>query len=108
MTPSKADQPNTKDGVVLSVRNLHASIPVRGGEVHAVNGVSFDLRKGETLGILGESGSGKSVMLRSIMGILPEYARQEGEIYFQGQNLLDMSRRTAKDIRGPLISMIFQ
>ncbi len=89
---------------LLEVRNLNLWY----GDVHALKGVSFSLERGEILCIVGESGSGKSSILYSIMGLLPKGARVEGEILFEGMNLLRMDEERLRLIRGKDISMIFQ
>jgi peptide/nickel transport system ATP-binding protein len=76
--------------------------------VHAVNGVSFTVRPGEVLCILGESGSGKSVTLRALMRLLPLHARLGGTVRVSGQDVLAMRPRALRDLRGGLVSMIFQ
>jgi oligopeptide transport system ATP-binding protein len=95
---------------LLQVRDLRVSFSTYAGEVQAVRGVSFDLRRGETLAIVGESGSGKSVTAKSIMRLLPEANTmiKGGEILFEGQDILKLSQRQMKDIRGPKIAMVFQ
>lgn len=94
---------------VLEVKNLKTSFFTHMGEVQAVRGISFDLEKGEILGIVGESGSGKSVTSLSIMGLIDEPGRiKEGEILFQGRDLSKMTHRELSKIRGKEISMIFQ
>src|SRR6185503_17007988 len=77
--------------------------------VHAVNGVSFSVRPGEVLCILGESGSGKSVTLRAMMRLLPpRRTRIEGGIRIDGQDVLRLDRAGLRELRGGLVSMIFQ
>ncbi len=95
---------------LLEVRNLHVSFFTDAGEIHAVNGVSFDLERGKVLGIVGESGSGKSVTAYSIMQILASTAKiKEGSsIKLDGQELVGASAKTMKGIRGNKISIIFQ
>lgn len=94
---------------ILSIRDLHVKFVTRDRTVHAVNGVSFDLARGEVLGILGESGSGKSVTLRSIQRLLPERRTVlSGSIRLDGDDVLKMSRRQVTNIRGSKVSMIFQ
>jgi peptide/nickel transport system ATP-binding protein len=79
------------------------------GTVHAVNGVSFEIDAGETLGIVGESGCGKSVTSLAILGLLPRAGRATaGTATFDGRNLLTMSDRELRDVRGKEIAMIFQ
>lgn len=93
----------------LSVRDLHVTFVSRERTVHAVNGVSFDLAKGEVLGILGESGSGKSVTLRSIQRLLPPRRTvMSGSIKLAGKEVLDMSPRRLAAMRGAEVAMIFQ
>jgi oligopeptide transport system ATP-binding protein len=96
--------------VVLDVRNLHTEFYTRNGIVHAVNGNSFILRKGETLGIVGESGCGKSVTMLSIMRLLPEETAKipQGEVFFLGRDLLKLPMEDMQKIRGSQIAMIFQ
>src|ERR1700752_4757961 len=75
---------------VLRVEDLTVRFRRRGGEVAAVNGVSFSLARGETLTILGESGSGKSVSLKALMGLLPDYAETKGEVWLDGKEVLSL------------------
>ncbi len=98
------------DEVLLDIRNLRVEFDTPEGVVHAVNGISYQLHKGETLGIVGESGSGKSVSVLSIMRLLPMPPARivEGEIYFQGRNLLALSEPEMRRIRGRHIAMVFQ
>ena len=95
---------------VLEVDDLYVEFRTRQGVVRAVNGISYDLRPGETLAILGESGSGKSVSAQAIMGILdsPPGFITNGAIRFRGEDMLRMSREDQRKIRGPGISMVFQ
>jgi peptide/nickel transport system ATP-binding protein len=94
---------------LLQVRDLHVTFVTPDRTVHAVNGVSFDLKRGETLGILGESGSGKSVTLRSILRLHPEHrTRWSGSIRMEGDEVLDMGSRALSDLRGRRVAMIFQ
>jgi oligopeptide/dipeptide ABC transporter ATP-binding protein len=79
------------------------------GSIYAVNGISFDIRQGETLGIVGESGCGKSVTSLALLGILPRAGRAvAGTAMFEGRDLLQLSDRELRDIRGKDIAMIFQ
>jgi len=81
----------------------------REATVHAVNGVSFQVRPGEVLCILGESGSGKSVTLRALMRLLPPRRTQiEGSVRVEGEDVLAMPRRALRDLRGGLVAMAFQ
>jgi oligopeptide/dipeptide ABC transporter ATP-binding protein len=94
---------------LLDVEDLRTYFKTRAGEVHAVDGVSFSVERGKTLGIVGESGCGKSVTALSIMGLLPPSGRiVSGSIRFEGRELTTMSQRELEDIRGRQIAMIFQ
>jgi peptide/nickel transport system ATP-binding protein len=94
---------------ILQVRDLHVRFVTRERTVHAVNGVSFDLAKGEVLGILGESGSGKSVTLRAIQKLLPPRRTVlGGEILLDGQDVLKMPEKQLSRLRGAKVAMIFQ
>ncbi|KRE42066.1 ABC transporter ATP-binding protein [Knoellia sp. Soil729] len=98
------------DGLLLEVEDLFVEFHTPEGVARAINGVSFDLRQGETLAILGESGSGKSVTAQAIMGILdmPPAVIPSGAIRYCGQDLLTMNQEQRRKSRGPEISMIFQ
>jgi oligopeptide/dipeptide ABC transporter ATP-binding protein len=95
---------------LLSVRNLKITFDTEQGPVTAVDDLSFDLDAGEVLGLVGESGCGKSVTALSIMGLLPDPPGRVsgGEILFQGADLLKVSRREMRRTRGKRISMVFQ
>ncbi|WP_026692291.1 ABC transporter ATP-binding protein [Peribacillus kribbensis] len=95
---------------VLEIKDLHVSFSTYGGDVKAVRGVTFDLHKGETLAIVGESGCGKSVTSQSIMRLIPSPPGKitQGEILFKGRNLTNVSETEMRKIRGADISMIFQ
>jgi oligopeptide/dipeptide ABC transporter ATP-binding protein len=95
---------------LLEVKDLKTYFHTEEGVVHAVNGVSYSLEKGETLGIVGESGCGKSVSSYSIMGLveMPPGRIHGGEILFRGENLLAMDDKAISAIRGKDIAMIFQ
>jgi peptide/nickel transport system ATP-binding protein len=96
------------DGPLAEVRDLTVRFVSREATTYAVNGVSFSVRSGEVLCILGESGSGKSVTLRALMRLLPSRARIEGRVSVAGQDVLAMSKRALRDLRGGLVSMVFQ
>jgi oligopeptide transport system ATP-binding protein len=95
---------------LLQVENLNVSFNTYGGEVKAVRGVSFSVKKGEAVAIVGESGCGKSVTAKSIMKLLtaPPAEYKTGKIMFHGQDLLSLPENEMKKIRGNKISMIFQ
>ena len=94
---------------ILSVQNLHTSFTTGKGEVHAVNGVSFDLDTGKILGIVGESGSGKSVTAYSIMRILESNGRiEEGSVLYKGKDVTEFTEKEMRDFRGKCCSIIFQ
>jgi len=90
------------------VRDLVTQFPTRQGWLTAVNHVSYELRAGRVLGVLGESGSGKSAMLRTILGLQPTSTRISGEVILRDRDLISMSPRERKDIRGEWVSMVFQ
>ncbi|WP_326909607.1 ABC transporter ATP-binding protein [Sedimentibacter sp. MB31-C6] len=94
---------------ILEVKNLRTSFFTHLGEVKAIRGVSFDVEKGESIGIVGESGSGKSVTSLSIMKLLLYPGKiVDGEIFFNGKNLAKKSNKEMMNIRGNEIAMIFQ
>jgi dipeptide transport system ATP-binding protein len=95
---------------VLTVEDLHVSFTTFGGEVQALRGVTFDLYKGETLAIVGESGCGKSVTANTIMGLIPQPPGKikNGKVLFKNQNLVKMSKSRLRKVQGVDISMIFQ
>ena len=94
---------------LVSVRDLSVRFATRAGSIAAVNGVSFDVAPGRVLSILGESGSGKSVTMRAIAGILPKRTTTiEGRIDFGGTNLVGLPEAQMRGIRGARIAMIFQ
>ncbi len=94
---------------LLDVRNLRTSFFTDDGEVKAVDGVSFSVQPGETIGIVGESGCGKSITSLSIMRLLSSPGRiVDGEIFFRGENLLKKTEQQMRKLRGKEISMIFQ
>ena len=99
-----------KDELVLQVKGLQTYFKTDDGMVKAVDDVSFDLKKGQTLGIVGESGSGKSVTNLSVMRLIPSPPGRivGGEIIFEGKDILKMNKSELRDLRGNKISMIFQ
>ena len=94
---------------LLQIRELKTHFHTRDGVVRAVDGVNLSVRRGEVLGLVGESGCGKSVTSLSIMGLVPQPGKIEaGEVLFDGRNLLDMTRKEIEALRGEHMSMIFQ
>lgn len=96
--------------ILLKVKDLHVSFATYGGEIQAVRGVSFTLRRGETLAIVGESGSGKSVTSRSLMRLLPPRSARitKGSILFKDRELTELPEKEMRKLRGSEISIIFQ
>jgi len=101
---------STNNGNVLEVKDLRTYFHTEDGTVKAVDGLTFNLKRGETLGIVGESGSGKSVTNLSIIRLIPSPPGEivSGEVYFRGQDLLKLSEREVRSIRGRRIAMVFQ
>jgi len=93
---------------VLDVRNLRAWYGTEGDPVRAVDGISFEIRSGETLGLVGESGCGKSTLGRTILGLLPEGAATAGEIRYRDRNLVTATPKEVRAMRGPELGLIFQ
>ena len=93
---------------LLEVNDLHIRLQTQRGPADAARGISFQLERGETLGIVGESGCGKSITVQSLMGLLPSTAQVGGSIRFDGQELVGLSDRAMDRIRGDRIGMIFQ
>jgi oligopeptide transport system ATP-binding protein len=96
--------------LLLDVQGLETVFRTPGGIVHAVNGVTFGLKEGETLGVVGESGCGKSVTMLSLLQLIPNPPGEitEGRALFFGQDLLKMSNEEIRHVRGAQMSMIFQ
>jgi oligopeptide transport system ATP-binding protein len=96
--------------LILSVKDLRVSFLTYAGEVQAVRGVSFDIERGQTLGIVGESGCGKSVTAQTIMKLNPSPPAviKSGSILLDGADIVPMSEREMQSIRGAQVSMIFQ
>jgi oligopeptide/dipeptide ABC transporter ATP-binding protein len=93
---------------VLRVENLTVDFPTEDGIVRAVRGISYQVREREVLGIVGESGCGKSVSSMAVMGLLPKNARIRGQILYRGDDVLTMSARQWRGLRGRKIAMVFQ
>ena len=95
--------------LLLDVKKLAVSFATDDGTVQAVDGIDIALGRGRTLGLVGESGCGKSVTSLAIMGLLPpENSRVSGEVHFQGRNLLALDAPALRDLRGAQLAMIFQ
>jgi oligopeptide transport system ATP-binding protein len=96
--------------LLLDIKGLETQFKTPDGIVHAVNGVSFGLKEGETLGVVGESGCGKSVTMLSVLGLIPSPPGKviAGEAFYFGQDLLKMSKEEIRHVRGAQISMVFQ
>ena len=96
--------------VLMEVKDLVTRFHTEEGTVHAVNGVSYTLHEGETLGVVGESGCGKSVHALSIMGLIPQPPGEiaSGEVIFRGRDLLKLSKNKQRLVRGAEIAMVFQ
>jgi ABC-type dipeptide/oligopeptide/nickel transport system ATPase component len=93
----------------LEVKNLETRFKARSGYLHAVNGVSFSMQKGEMLGVVGESGCGKSVTMMSLIKLLPPSAQvTNGSVLLDGVELTTASKKEMNAIRGSKVGMIFQ
>ena len=94
---------------LLELRRLAVSFATDDGTVQAVDGIDLSLARGRTLGLVGESGCGKSVTSLAIMGLLPpENSKVRGEVRFEGRDLLTVGADTIRDLRGARLAMIFQ
>lgn len=95
--------------LLLSVEDLHVTFTTRRGQLHAVDGVNFSLARSSTLGIAGESGSGKSVAVRAIIGLHPPLNTEvTGRVNFEGRDLLSLNQKEWRDLRGKDIAMVYQ
>ncbi len=96
--------------ILLSVKDLVVEYTSDGEIVHAVNGVSFELERGKTLGLVGETGAGKTTIVKSIMQILPDPPAKvrNGEIIYEGSDVLKMSQEELQKLRGGKVAMVFQ
>ena len=101
---------NNYNDTLLSVRNLEVIYTSAGATVHAVNGVSLDIQRGHSLGLVGETGAGKTTIAKSILRILPDPPAKvlNGEIILDGKDLMQLSEKEMRKIRGKKVSMIFQ
>lgn len=95
-------------GPLLEVRNLHVEFNTYEGTAEVINGIDFTLERGETTALVGETGCGKSVTVKTILGLLPEANIPEGEIIYKGTNLLEQSEAERHAQRGKEISMVMQ
>jgi oligopeptide transport system ATP-binding protein len=97
-------------GKLLEVKNLRTQFFTQDGVVNAVNGISYTLDEGETLGIVGESGCGKSVGVMSLIRLIPMPPGRvvDGEVWFEGRDLLKLDDEEIRQVRGNRIAMIFQ
>src|SRR4030042_2351410 len=93
---------------LLKISNLNVYFRSANSSIKVVSGLNFEINEAEIFGLVGESGCGKSITALSIMGILPHNAFAEGEINFNGRNLLKLDRESMRRLRGKEISMIFQ
>ena len=98
----------TSKELLLSVQDLHAVFDTGDGQVRAVDGVSFDIHRGDVFSIVGESGSGKSVTAMTILGLIPTVKVPVGKIMWKGRDLLEATDAEMRTVRGAEIAMIFQ
>ena len=103
-----APETRKSDPIVLQVRDLTTAFNTPEGAIRAVSNVSFDLKRGEVIGLVGESGSGKTVTGLSLLRLLPKTATVSGQVIFDGQDVMAMSPRELRRLRGGGISMVFQ
>ena len=96
------------DDLAVDIRDLTVTFASDGGDVHAVRGVTLDVRRGEVLAIVGESGSGKTVTARTILGLLPETAVMNGAVVLDGTEIVGLDKKELREVRGSKAAMIFQ
>jgi oligopeptide/dipeptide ABC transporter ATP-binding protein len=101
-TPAGAEAP------LLAVSDLRVDFHTAGRHVRAVDGLGYEVHRGQTVAMIGESGCGKTVSSRALMGLLPRTARVTGSIRFEGQELVGLPERRIRDYRGAAIAMVFQ
>jgi peptide/nickel transport system ATP-binding protein len=92
----------------VDIRDLEVTFATDGGDVHAVQGVSLDVRSGEVLAIVGESGSGKTVTAKTILGLLPDTAMASGAVLLTGEDVLSVGAKRVRELRGTDVAMVFQ
>ena len=104
------DDKKTNNEVLLSVSDLEVVYTSAGAVVHAVNGVNFEIRRGESLGLVGETGAGKTTIAKTILGVLPDPPAKvlNGKVVLDGTDLLKLPEKEMRKVRGKKISMIFQ
>src|SRR5262245_17841909 len=107
-TPIELNEQSADTDLLLDIDNLTVGFPTDDGLVKAVRGVSYQLRRGDSLGIVGESGSGKSVTSLAVLGLLPKTANITGSVRFRGEELLGKTEDEYSAVRGKQIAMIFQ
>ena len=100
--------PVDPDAPLLEVTDLSTTFDSDRGKVQAVRGVSFTLERGKTIGVVGESGCGKSVLSRSIMGLVPSNAHRTGSVRFEGKEVLNAKPKVMRQYWGDQMSMVFQ
>jgi peptide/nickel transport system ATP-binding protein len=93
---------------LLNINNLNVHLETCAGMVMANNGIDLSIKNNETLGLIGETGCGKSILGHALVGLLPENAMVTGRILYDGKNLLGLSEEEMRKIRGRQIAMIFQ
>ena len=95
---------------ILEIKNLQVDYETEESTVHALSDINLQMTRGETLGLVGETGAGKTTMAKCIMGLLPQRTGRlrSGEIYYEGTDLLKKSEKEMRKIRGAEIAMIFQ
>ena len=100
--------PAASDALAVEIRDLNVTFAMDGADVHAVRGVTLDVRRGEVLAIVGESGSGKTVTARTILGLLPDTAVMEGAVILDGTEVVALGKKELREVRGTKAAMIFQ
>lgn len=107
---SRTNAPDIGESPLLSIEDLQVSFQTYAGEVHAVRGVSYSVKKGSSLAVVGESGCGKTVTVQAVMGLtpMPPGKIKGGRIIFKGKDVLSLSEREMQSVRGKEIGMIFQ